>query len=74
MTRADDKRLDDILATTAEIADIVSRRKDKFDRDVALRRAVERCLEIIGEAAKGPRTHRSYRSQGTATLCTGGWR
>ncbi len=52
MTRADDKRLDDILAAAAEIADIVSRGKNKFDDDVALRRALERCLEIIGEAAK----------------------
>lgn len=52
MTRADDKRLDDTLAAPAEIADIVSRGKNKFDDDVALRRALERCLEIIGEAAK----------------------
>jgi len=26
--------------------------KDNFDDDIALRRALERCLEIIGEAAK----------------------
>jgi len=52
VTRADDKRLDDILAAAAEIADIVSRGKNKFDDDVALRRALERCLEIIGDAAK----------------------
>jgi len=52
VTRADDKRLDDILAAAAEIADIVGRGKNKFDDDVALRRALERCLEIIGEAAK----------------------
>lgn len=52
MTRPEDKRLDDILAAAAEIADIVSRGKNNFDDDIALRRALERCLEIIGEAAK----------------------
>ena len=52
MTRADDKRLDDILAVADEVASIVSRGKNQFDDDVALRRAVERCLEIIGEAAQ----------------------
>lgn len=35
-----------------EIASIVERGRDAFDRDVALRRATERCLEIMGEAAK----------------------
>ena len=61
MTRPDDKRLDDILATATEVADIVSRGKNKFDDDVALRRALERCLEIIGEAAKalGDETRRA---------------
>jgi uncharacterized protein with HEPN domain len=52
VTGADYKRLDDILAAATEIADIVSRGKNEFDRDVALRRALERCLEILGEAAK----------------------
>lgn len=52
MTRSDDKRLDDIVATTSEVADIVGRGRAAFDIDVALRRALERCLEIIGEAAK----------------------
>lgn len=52
MTRHDDKRLDDILATVVEVADIVHRGRDAFDEDVTLRRALERCLEIIGEAAK----------------------
>jgi len=61
VTRPDDKRLDDILATATEVADIVSRGKNKFDDDVALRRALERCLEIIGEAAKalGDETRRA---------------
>jgi uncharacterized protein with HEPN domain len=35
-----------------EIAAIVERGRPAFDNDVVLRRAVERCLEIIGEAAK----------------------
>ncbi|MGH9271910.1 MAG: HepT-like ribonuclease domain-containing protein [Ilumatobacteraceae bacterium] len=48
MTRADDKRLDDIV----EVAAIVARGRAAFDSDIALRRAVERCLEIIGEASK----------------------
>lgn len=36
----------------AEIADITARGRAAFDTDVALRRALERCLEILGEAAK----------------------
>jgi uncharacterized protein with HEPN domain len=52
VTRPDEKRLDDIVAVTAEIADIVGRGREAFDGDVALRRALERCLEIVGEAAK----------------------
>jgi uncharacterized protein with HEPN domain len=35
-----------------EIAAIVQRGRPAFDADVALRRAIERCLEILGEAAK----------------------
>jgi uncharacterized protein with HEPN domain len=35
-----------------EIAAIAERGRPAFDDDVVLRRAVERCLEIIGEAAK----------------------
>jgi uncharacterized protein with HEPN domain len=52
VSRPADKRLDDILAAAVEIADIVNRGKNNFDHDVALRRALERGLEIIGEAAK----------------------
>lgn len=53
MTRNDDKRLDDIVATLAEIAEGVRRGRSAFDQDIALRRALERCLEIVGEASKG---------------------
>lgn len=35
-----------------EIASVVARGRPAFDDDVALRRAIERCLEIMGEAAK----------------------
>lgn len=35
-----------------EIAAIVARGRAAFDADVVLRRAVERCLEILGEASK----------------------
>ena len=35
-----------------EIAAIVARGRAAFDTDLVLRRAVERCLEIMGEAAK----------------------
>ena len=41
-----------MISTVDEIADIVGRGKVAFDSDIALRRAVERCLEILGEAAK----------------------
>ena len=52
MSRSDQKRLDDILGVAEEVAAIVERGRDAFDADIALRRALERCLEIIGEAAK----------------------
>ncbi len=35
-----------------EIAAITQRGHEAFDTDIVLRRAVERCLEIIGEASK----------------------
>lgn len=52
MTRADTQRIDDMLQATSEIADIVSRGRAAYDNDIALRRAVERCLEILGESSK----------------------
>jgi uncharacterized protein with HEPN domain len=52
VTRPGDKRLDDILAVADEVASFVARGKNNFDDDIAVRRALERCLEIIGEAAK----------------------
>jgi uncharacterized protein with HEPN domain len=41
-----------MLMAADEIASIVERGREAFDADVALRRAIERCLEIIGEASK----------------------
>jgi uncharacterized protein with HEPN domain len=41
-----------MVMAAGEIASIVDRGRSAFDRDVVLRRAVERCLEIMGEAAK----------------------
>jgi uncharacterized protein with HEPN domain len=52
VSRSDAHRLADMLMAADEIAAIVQRGRDAFDADVVLRRAVERCLEIIGEASK----------------------
>lgn len=52
MSRSDTERLADMVMAIDEIASIVKRGRESFDADVALRRAVERCLEILGEAAK----------------------
>ena len=52
MSRSDRERLADIVAAAGEVAEIVRRGRPAFDEDVALQRAPERCLEIIGEAAK----------------------
>lgn len=41
-----------MLMAAEEIASIVQRGRSEFDSDVVLRRAVERCLEIMGEASK----------------------
>lgn len=41
-----------MVMADGEIASIVDRGRSAFDSDVVLRRAVERCLEIMGEAAK----------------------
>ena len=51
MTRSDEHRIGDIPTAAAELAVIVQRGRDDFDADPILRRAAERLLEIIGEAA-----------------------
>jgi uncharacterized protein with HEPN domain len=52
VSRSDAHRLADMLMAADEIARIVSRGRDAYDGDVTIRRAVERCIEIFGEAAK----------------------
>lgn len=52
MSRSDADRVADMLQACDEIATITQRGRVAFDDDLALRRAVERCLEILGEAAK----------------------
>jgi uncharacterized protein with HEPN domain len=52
MSRSDTERLADMAMAIDEIASIVKRGRKRFDGDVVLRRAIERCLEILGEAAK----------------------
>ncbi len=52
MSRSDALRVADMLMAASEIETIVRRGRAAFDEDVVLRRAIERCLEIIGEAAK----------------------
>ena len=51
MSRSDDQRLADMLDCAAELAHVVSHGHQAFIDDPILRRAAERLLEIIGEAA-----------------------
>ena len=41
-----------MLQAASEVADVVGRGRIAYDHDVALRRALERCLEILGESSK----------------------
>lgn len=52
MSRSDAHRVADMIMAADEIAGIVRRGRAAFDDDRTLRRALERCLEILGEAAK----------------------
>lgn len=51
MTRTDEERLADIVEACAELAGFVGRGRAVFDEDRSVALAVERLLEIIGEAA-----------------------
>ena len=51
MSRSDAERIDDILAACEELADIVNQGRAAFDSRSVLRRAAERLLDVIGEAA-----------------------
>lgn len=51
MSRSDDERVADIFEATEQLAQLVGRGRPAFDTDIVVRLAVERLLEIIGEAA-----------------------
>lgn len=51
MTRSDEERIADILEACEELADLVAVSKERFDADRTLQLAIERLLEIIGEAS-----------------------
>jgi uncharacterized protein with HEPN domain len=51
MGRSESERLDDIREQCARIGRLVARGRQAFDDDEAVRLAIERALEIIGEAA-----------------------
>jgi uncharacterized protein with HEPN domain len=53
VSRSDEQRVADLLEAADELAAIVGRGREAFDSDPVLRRASERLLEIIGEAADG---------------------
>ncbi|HVF74850.1 MAG TPA: HepT-like ribonuclease domain-containing protein [Acidimicrobiales bacterium] len=52
MSRSDDERVADILEAAAEVGALVASGREEWDRDRTRRLAVERLLEIIGEAAR----------------------
>ena len=52
MSRSDDDRLADIREAAAEIGALVAAGRDAWDADRVTRLAVERLLEMIGEAAR----------------------
>ncbi len=52
MTRTDAERIADILDAAREVADLVARGRERFDGDRVTQLALERLLEIIGEAAR----------------------
>jgi uncharacterized protein with HEPN domain len=51
VSRRDDERVADILDAASEIAEIIKFGRDAWDKDRIRQLAVERLLEIIGEAA-----------------------
>lgn len=51
MSRSDDERIADIVEAAREVAALVSRGRAAYDADRVLQLALERLLEIIGEAS-----------------------
>jgi uncharacterized protein with HEPN domain len=51
LSRSERERLDDMREQCARIGRLVARGREAFDEDEAVRFALERSLEILGEAA-----------------------
>ena len=51
MTHDDEQRIADMLEVADQIAELVRRGHSAFGSDIAVRFAIERLLEILGEAA-----------------------
>lgn len=66
MTRSDDERIADIVDACREVGALVERGRGAFDADRAIQLALERLLEIIGEAsnALSDETRSGYDSVG----------
>jgi uncharacterized protein with HEPN domain len=62
VSRRDDDRLDDIREQCVRIERLVTRGRSVFDQDELVRLAMERVLEIVGEAANalGAETRARY--------------
>lgn len=62
MSRSEDQRLDDMREQCAVVTRLVSRGREAFDTDEAIRLAMERSMEVFGEAANtvGEATRASY--------------
>jgi uncharacterized protein with HEPN domain len=61
VSRRDDERVADILDAADEVAEIIAPGRDAWDKDRIRQLAVERLLEIIGEAANS--LTEDFRSQ-----------
>jgi hypothetical protein len=64
VSRGDDDRVADILEAADQVALLVGRGRSEFDADIAVRFAVERLLEIIGEASNAVSDDGRDRYQG----------
>jgi uncharacterized protein with HEPN domain len=64
MSRADPERLDDMREAAALITRLVARGRRAYDEDEAVRPAIERQLEILGEAANLVSTEARERFSG----------
>jgi uncharacterized protein with HEPN domain len=67
VSRDDDKRIADILEAAQEVAEVVAVGEDAFKAERLRQLAVERLLEIIGEAA------RAMTDDGRARYPVGPW-